>query len=481
MMRHTLIAVLLYFLIGTLAATALGFKPPIDYGVGDYPDSIAAGDFNRDGKLDLVAANYSSSSVSVLLGNGNGTFQPKVDYAVDYSASSVAVGDFNNDGKLDLVVTAVGNGVSVLMGNGDGTFQTYLDYPTAYGAYSVAVADFNGDGNADLATANYAFGGYTVSVLLGNGDGSFQPHVDYGAGTGSGSPSIVASDFNADGKPDLAAANAFSNTVGVYLGNGDGTFQPPVDYAAGSEPFSVAVGDFDRDGKPDLATANGSSTFSILLGNGDGTFQPFVEYPTSQTYGESLAVADFNGDNKDDLAIAHFEYPWTVGVLLGNGDGTFQTELEYMTGAYPNAVAVADLNADGADDLMTANGYFFSRPLRPATGPLRPNDGGTISVLLNTGGTFLKTTSSANPSTLGQPVTFTTTVKASLEGVGSPTGKVIFMDGALTLGSGTLVNGQASFTTSRLNVGIHKIRAKYSGDGTFNPHRAKVIVQKVVH
>ncbi len=467
-MRHALIAVLLYFLIGTMAATAVGFKPPVDYGVGTYPDSIAAGDFNRDGKLDLVVANYSSTAVSVLLGNGNGTFQPKVDFAVDYGAGSVAVGDFNHDGKLDLVVTtqsgAFGSALGVLMGNGDGSFQPYVDYPTAYGPYSVAVADFNGDGNADLATANYAVPGLSVSVLLGNGDGSFQPHVDYGTG---GSRSIVTSDFNADGKPDLASADTFGNTVSIYLGNGDGTFQSPVAYASGSKPDTVAVGDFNRDGKPDLATANEVSTFSILLGNGDGTFQPPVEYPT--LYGQSLAVGDFNGDHKDDLAIAHFQYPFTAGVLLGNGEGTFQTELEYMAGAYPNAVALADLNADGADDLMTANGYFFARP----------KDGDTISVLLNTGGTFLKTTSSANPSTLGQPVTFTTKVKASLGGVGSPTGKVVFMDGALTLGSGTLTSGQASFTTSRLNVGLHKIRARYSGDGTFNPHRAKTIVQKV--
>src|SRR5438067_5212358 len=275
MLRHTPIAVLLYFLIGTLAATALGFKPPVNYGVGTYPDSIATGDFNRDGKVDLVVANYSDLIVSVLLGDGNGTFQPKVDYAVDYGGSSVAVGDFNNDGKLDLVVTtssgAFGSAVGVLMGNGDGTFQPYLDYPTAYGPYSVAVADFNGDGKADLATANYASGGFSVSVLMGNGDGSFQPHMDYGTG---GSRSIVASDFNADGKPDLAAADTFSSTVSVYLGNGNGTFEPPVVYGAGSQPDTVAVGDFNRDGKPDLATANEVSTFSVLLGNGDGSFQP---------------------------------------------------------------------------------------------------------------------------------------------------------------------------------------------------------------
>jgi hypothetical protein len=466
MTRHTLPAALLYLLIGTVVATASGFKPPVNYGVGTYPDSIAAGDFNRDGKLDLAVANYSDVIVSVLLGNGNGTFQPRVDYAVEYGGSSVAVGDLNNDGKLDLVVTAVLTGVDVLMGNGDGTFQPYLAYPTAYGPYSVAVADFNGDGKADLATANYAVGGFSVSVLLGNGDGSFQPHVEYGSG---GSRSIVAADFNADGKPDLGGADTFGNTVSVYLGNGDGTFQPPVAYAAGTQPDTVALGDFNLDGKPDLATANEVSTFSILLGNGDGTFQPPLEYPT--LYGQSLAVADFNGDKRDDLAIAHFQYPFTVGVLLGNGDGTFQSELQYTTGAYPNAVAVSDLDPGGAEDLMTADGYFFSRR----------NDGGdVISILLNTGGTLLKTTSSVNPSTLRQPVTFTTTVRSGLKGVGTPTGKVTFMDGALPLGSGVLVNGQANFTTSRLKGGTHQIRAQYSGDSTFNPHQGEAIPQKVM-
>ena len=125
-------------------------------------------------------------------------------------------------------------------------------------------------------------------------------------------------------------------------------------------------------------------------------------------------------------------------------------------------MAVGDLNRDGAADLTTAN---FSDD--------------TVSVLLNTGGTFITTTSSANPSKLRQPVTFTTTVTASLQGVGSPTGTVTFKDGAITLGTSSLVNGQASLTTSRLNVGDHKIRAQYSGDATFNPHKAQAINQKV--
>jgi hypothetical protein len=211
------------------------------------------------------------NNVSILLGNGDGTFQPAVNYAVVNEPVSVAVGDFNGDGKRDLAVANYGGfrgRISILLGNGDGTFQPAVDYAVDSPTF-VAVADFNGDGKRDLAVTNYDL--YTVSILLGDGHGTFQLAGSYAVGIHP--RSVAVGDFNGDGKRDLAVANwDYSLTLSILLGNGDGTFQPAVDYAVGSLPSSVAVGDFDGDRKPDLAVANGS-VVTILLGNGDGTFQ----------------------------------------------------------------------------------------------------------------------------------------------------------------------------------------------------------------
>jgi len=289
---------------------------------GSGPDSVAVGDFNGDGKLDLAVANSGSNDVSVLLGNGDGTFQTAL-YSplVGVNPVSVAVGDFNGDGKLDLVVVnSFSNNVSVLLGNGDGTFQTALDFDTGAGPVSVAVGDFNADGRLDLVVANFAAG--NVGVLLGNGDGTFQPAVNYGAGPLP--VSVAVGDFNGDGKLDLAVANqsagnAGPSMVGVLLGNGDGTFQPAVEYGAGSDTdsSSVALGDFNGDGNLDLAVANSGSTnrVSILLGNGDGTFQSAVDYAGGSSL---LAVGDFNGDGRLDTAVVD-RASSTVSVLLQPG------------------------------------------------------------------------------------------------------------------------------------------------------------------
>src|SRR5438309_1429738 len=189
---------------------------------GDIPQSVAVGDFNGDGKPDLAVANGSSpgGSVSLLLGRGDGTFQTAVSYAAGAAPHSVAVGDFNGDGRVDLAVANAGGGnVSVLLGRGDGTFQPAANYDVGASPYSVAVGDFNGDGMADLAVANTGAG--TISVLLGRGDGTFRTAVNYGVGA---SPrSVAVGDFNGDGKVDLAVANAGGGNVSVLLGNGDGT------------------------------------------------------------------------------------------------------------------------------------------------------------------------------------------------------------------------------------------------------------------
>jgi hypothetical protein len=318
------------------------------YATGNLPFSVAVGDFNGDGKLDLAVAD-NGGGVSVLLGNGDGTFQPAVSYAAGSIPWSVAVGDFNGDGKLDLAVANAGSdNVSVLLGNGDGTFQPAVNYAAGVSPNSVAVGDFNGDGKLDLALADNGGG---VSVLLGNGDGTFQPAVSYAAGTFP--YSVAVGDFNGDGKLDLAVADN-GGGVSVLLGNGDGTFQPAVSYAAGSIPWSAAVGDFNGDGKLDLAVANwGSNNVSVLLGNGDGTFQPAVNYAAGVSP-HSVAVGDFNGDGKLDLAVANMDSN-NVSVLLGNGDGTFQPAVNFATGPFPVSVAVGDFNGDGRLDLAVAS------------------------------------------------------------------------------------------------------------------------------
>jgi hypothetical protein len=206
----------------------------------------------------------------VLLGNGDGTFQAATSYAAGDRPASVAVGDFNGDGTLDLAVANyVSSGtVSVLLGNGDGSFQAPTSYSTGAYSGSVAVADFNGDGTPDLAVTNFTFGLGTVSVLLGQGDGSFQAATNYA--TGYGPFGLAVGDLNGDGTPDLVVTNFDGYSVSVLLGQGDGSFQAAISYPVYSSPRSVAVADLNGDGAPDLAVANhDSDTVSILINAAD--------------------------------------------------------------------------------------------------------------------------------------------------------------------------------------------------------------------
>ena len=317
-----------YALTTTLTPASARFQP---IPVGNVPDSVVAGDFNGDGHLDLAVANEIDNTVSVLLGNGDGTFQPQVTYAVGARPDAIVAGDFTGDGRTDLAVAnegsldSIGNpipgtgDVSVLLGNGDGTFQPQVTYAAGSNPTALVAGDFNRDGRTDLAVANY--GSNDVSILLGNGDGTFQPQVTYAAG--SNPTALVAGDFNRDGRTDLAVANYGSNDVSILLGNGDGTFQPQVTYAVGSLPHAIVAGDFTGDGRTDLAVANfGSFDVSILLGNGDGTFQPQVTYAVGDSP-NAIVAGDFTGDGRTDLAVANF-FSNDVSILLGNGDGTFQ-------------------------------------------------------------------------------------------------------------------------------------------------------------
>ena len=322
----------------------------VPYAAGTVPVAHAAGDFDRDGIPDLAVANSGSNNVSVLRGNGDGTFQAAANFGAGTTPRGVAAGDFNGDGKLDLATANIGSdNVSILLGNGNATFQSAVNYGAGTDPRSIAVADFNRDGKLDLAVANS--GSNNVSRLLGNGDGTFQAAVQYAAGTSAWA--IAAGDFNRDGRIDLAVANSGSNNVSILRGNADGTFQAATNFNVGTTPYALVVADFDRDGKADLAVADsGSNDVSILLGNGSGSFGAATSYATGTTpYG--LAAADFDDDGKLDLAVAN-NGSGSVSILAGTGTGAFIPTSEPAAGTAPASIVAADFNRDGKPDVTLA-------------------------------------------------------------------------------------------------------------------------------
>jgi hypothetical protein len=340
------------------------------------PVSVAVGDFNHDGKLDIaVASLYSQQSfgttIQVLIGNGDGTFQKAVSYTVGVTPVSVATADLNGDGNLDLVVlNGTSDNISVLLGKGDGTFLPAVNYNTPPGPIFVTTEDFNGDGKIDLVTVDLGDGTGNcacVAILLGNGDGTFQSPIKTTTAT---TPfAIGVGDFNADGHLDLAVAESFSSAdqVEILLGNGDGTFRHGQIESVGAEPSSIAVSDFNGDHNFDLAVAeNEGESVGVLLGNGDGTFRREMRYPTN--FPVWVAAADLNGDGRSDLVVANIAFPNAITVFMGNGDGTFQRPTLYPVGFTNRFVAVGDFNGDHKPDIVfTASGTSY------------------VEVLLNTG------------------------------------------------------------------------------------------------
>jgi hypothetical protein len=573
---------------------------PWNSGSNDFYTGMVAGDFNRDGKIDMAVVSSASDEVQIWLGNGDGTFALKSTYAAIFGGFNIGVSDLDGDGNIDLVIGTTGGGgfatddntagdFQVLMGNGDGTFQAATVFPefgTAQsgtgGVRSFAVGDLNGDGNQDLLGLGQTTSSQpALSTRFGNGKGSFT-QGPVSAMQVTNEFALQTGDFNGDGKLDavtLGTTSASDNTpsVHIYLGNGDGSFQPGVNYTLPATPSNMAVGDLNGDGKPDVVALTASGVY-LLLNKGDGTLGTPKLVDGTPTTAAVAVIADLNGDGKADLVVLQDgnlystpPVPGNVLVYLGNGDGTFGAATTYLANTYSDGgLTIADVNGDGKLDILATTGTIgsgstfvsnsvlnvllgkgdgtFQSPITTAqldevpfltvitvadfnqdgkldvaqgdccglgdtyiffgngdgtfqtpvslgvgvsstslttanlkgdkypdlmlanTGSYRYPD---VVVLLNLYGANLMaqpvataTTLTASPTsaTTGTAVTLTAVVKES-PGSAIPTGSVTFLDGTATLGVGTLdATGTASFSTSLLTAGTHSLTANYGGD-----------------
>jgi Calx-beta domain/FG-GAP-like repeat len=338
------------------------------YPVASVPGAVVTADFNNDGHLDLAA-----DTGDLLLGDGQGGFVA----GSGFPGGSFAVADVNKDGNLDLA-TASGSShdVSILLGNGDGTFRTPL--ATAVQGWAPVAADFNADGNMDLVyiSSTVLNGWDCVEVSLGDGQGSFAAQHLYPIHT-TDLRRLTVADLNGDGRPDVATANYNEGTVSVLLGNGDGTLSYDFDssnFAAGTDTEDVAAGDFTGDGIPDLIATgyDYGGWVKVLPGRGDGTFAAGIL--TEVAGGAWSPPTDFNGDGRLDFLTAY----WTMdlggnaSLFLGRGDGTFVGEGVGGVGLdTPEAIAAGDFNGDGRPDMAVAGIDF--------------DGGGAVTVQLNDG------------------------------------------------------------------------------------------------
>jgi len=500
--------------LGTAALGAAtgksGFSPAGSVGTGNLPSVVAVGDFNGDGIPDLAVVNSVSASLTILLGQGNGSYTATTQVlTTGAEPSAIAIGDFNNDGKQDFIVASqAANALYEFLGNGDGTFRA----PTApinesgTAPDGLVVGDFNRDGQQDLAVLNEESD--NIVILLGNGQGAFTPGpqtlptdaLPYG---------IAIGDFNDDGSPDLATANYYGFDVTVWSSNGDGTFTQAATESAGVYPSAVATGDFNGDGKLDLAVTNSySNTVSILLGNGSGGFTAASQSPATEKNPDSVAIADFNGDGISDLAVANAS-SGTVDVFLGNGNGAFGTYLSVPAGSAPYSVVAADWNGDGLADIAVADsGSSQVQPLLNMHGSMatatltgvKPEGSGTQRVQASFEGTSMFGASKSNVVTglTGTIITTTTTetvtptkadVNEGVEIVGSvspasvgaltPTGLLELFDGTAAIAKTPLINGVGIFNESYAATGTHSFSVVYAGDQNFTSSQSGAIALTV--
>ena len=364
---------------------------------GRDPSAVAVGDFDGDGLPDLAVTNHDGNSVSILLnsslpGAEQAHYHLALSQAVGAQPQSVVAGDFNGDGLLDLATANAGDvSVSILLADGasrgDLHFSAFELPVDPLGSIAIVAADFNGDGKLDLATANYL--GSSVSILLNDTtDGatiaSFSVAAKLLAGM-DGPYALAVGDFNGDGKPDLATANSYGNSVAVLVnetlpGSSDLHFDLAANPAVGQGPIAIAVGDFNGDHRPDLVTANHyDDSLSILLNDtAPGAAGARFGAAATTTIGinsglTAVAVADFNGDGKPDLVTANDGSDSLS--ILGNDTAAGAATVRFSVVANPvisgnlYALAIGDFNRDGKPDLAVTSGGS--------------SDGSTVSTLSN--------------------------------------------------------------------------------------------------
>jgi hypothetical protein len=398
------------------------------YSAGGEVWGIATGDFNEDGELDIAASNIFSNAVSVLFGNGDGSFQSPQPYGAGDNPYFLAVADVNNDTHADIVAANRGcrfgpdpcissNDISILLGNGDGTFQAEQRFIVGDGPFSVALADLNGDNLIDIVTANEISN--DISVLFGLGGGTFNPQQVYPVGEGP--DSLAIADFNVDANLDIIVVNSNTNDVSVLVNDGNGGFLSEERHPVGFDPGGVAVGQLNDDSGPDAVVTNFDTDSIVILFNGAPILNSQKQIATG-LQPDSVTVSDINEDSIPDLVFAHFgmgeiaiysgtgdgnfnetttlnagaantiptvisrdlnsdthvDLAWAdlangeIVVRLGAGDGSFGSELRTSVGSAPYDVMAADLDNDSILDLITAN-----------------KDSNNISILIGNGdGTF---------------------------------------------------------------------------------------------
>ena len=321
-----------------------------DVASGIAPLSIAGADFNKDGRLDLATANQASNSVTQFIGLGALGVVPSTTRDARGSPSGLATGDVDADTISDVVVVSRDQNLVTVLQSGP-TPDT--SYTTGLQPSAVAVGDLNNDGLQDVVVANE--GDATVSVFMGfRGPTRWRLAAPTTLPTGLAPSAVAIGELNGDGQRDLVVANRGSNTVSVFLGTGGGSFGPRTDLPTGTAPVAVAIKDVSGDGFPDLAVANsGDATVSVFLGNGTGGFGAGNTFTTGLGP-RAVAIGDVNNDGKPDLGVAN-EAAASVSVLLGNGSGGFGAKADFATGTNPSSLVIGELTGDGNADLAVAN------------------------------------------------------------------------------------------------------------------------------